>query len=804
MAQEATLTFNMELKGLNNILKAVDRSTISLGDKLNANIKAGIEKYNAALQKLKVEPFQKAGFHTQMAKLKEDLQRATKAKIRIDMDEAKQKLANLKTEIVASVASVAAIAAPIKSAIDFESSMADVKKVVNFKDDNEIKGFSNEILKMSQVIPMTADGLTQVAAAGGQMGLAKNELLKFTEMAAKTAVAFDITAESAGDTIGKIKNILSLSLDETGEMMDAINHLSNNNAAKAGQIVEVMKRIAGIGKQVGLAKEQTAALASAFISLGKAPETAATASEALLKKLNNLSSLSEDKQKAFEETGLSVNKFAKAMKTDAQGAVLQFLEAMSKVEPQRRGALLTTIMGTNYDSDIATLISGMDVYKKSLDEVSSKEKFLGSNEKEFQARSNTAANKIQLMKNTLNSLGISIGNVFLPYISTAIEKIAGFIKKITEFAQNNEELVKKIGLSVAAFLGFNAFMTAARAAFALFTISFGGYRKILMLLPFDCVKLNASLSQCSITMKAKATLTALASKALNSFSLATKTAGGTSLGFVGGLKKIVLGFRALSLAFLSNPIGLILAAIATAGALIYKYWDHVKAFLLGTFEALSQNCGWLTDALSGVWNNAIKPIFSGIASLFELLFNQSNATSEELGIATNAGREFGKWMSYALNIITFPLQAVCNIINAIALIIDIVRLKFSTWIEEAKSLLNDILAFFQPVVDAFNSIVDGFKNLDISGGLKDMLGAKDGAERSWYNPLNLFYDSKPKTQSTSGAISENAEAKRQNAANNKNQTINDNKVVNITMSGSSATPQAVAKAVQNSSYSYGD
>ena len=94
MAQEATLTFNMELKGLNNILKAVDRSTVNLGDKLNANIKAGIEKYNAALQKLKVEPFQKAGFHTQMAKLKEDLQRATKAKIRIDMDEAKQKLAN--------------------------------------------------------------------------------------------------------------------------------------------------------------------------------------------------------------------------------------------------------------------------------------------------------------------------------------------------------------------------------------------------------------------------------------------------------------------------------------------------------------------------------------------------------------------------------------------------------------------------------------------------------------------------------------------------------------------------------------
>lgn len=778
MAQEATLTFNMELKGLNNILKAVDRSTISLGDKLNANIKSGIEKYNAALQKLKVEPFQKAGFHTQMAKLKEDLQRATKAKIRIDMDEAKQKLANLKTEIVASVASVAAIATPIKSAIDFESSMADVKKVVDFKDDNEIKGFSNEILKMSQVIPMTADGLTQVAAAGGQMGLAKNELLKFTEMAAKTAVAFDITAESAGDTIGKIKNILSLSLDETGEMMDVINHLSNNNAAKAGEIVEVMKRIAGIGKQVGLAKEQTAALASTFISLGKAPETAATASEALLKKLNNIESLSPKTRAAFKKTGLSIKKFSAMMKTDAQGAVLKFLETMNNIEPQKRGALLSAIMGTNYDSDVATLISGMDVYKKTLDEVSSKEKFLGSNEKEFQARSNTVANKIQLMKNTLNSLSISIGNVFLPYISKAVEKITSVIKKITEFVRSNEDLVKKIGFSVAAFFGFNVAMTTLKASSALLTLSLGGYRQILMMLPFDCVKLNASLSQCSITMKAKATLTALASKALNSFSLATKTAGGTSLGFVGGLKKIVLGFRALSLAFLSNPIGLILAAIATAGALIYKYWDHVKAFFTGFFEGLRKNIAPVTDVFNGFFTavkaafSPLTPIFSKISSFFSSLFGQSSATKEEIEGLTNAGAKFGEVVAGAINFVLTPIKL--------------------------------LIKFITTAINGINTLIDSAKKLDITKSIKEGLGVGDGVERSWYNPLNLFYDSKPKTQSTSGAISESAEAKRQNAANNKNQTINDNKVVNITMSGSNATPQAVAKAVQNSSYSYGD
>ena len=803
MAQEATLTFNMELKGLNNILKAVDRSTISLGDKLNANIKSGIEKYNAALQKLKVEPFQKAGFHTQMAKLKEDLQRATKAKIRLDMDEAKQKLANLKTEIVASMASVAVIAAPIKSAIDFESSMADVKKVVDFKTPDELKEFSNQILNMSRDIPLSVNEIASITASGGQLGIAKENLMDFTQTAAKMGVAFDMSAKEAGDNMATLMNIFNMSVDGVRGLGDTINHLSNNSASTANKIVNAVGRIAGNAKDMGLSADATAGLASSFIALGKQPEVAATAINSMLTVLNNADKAGGDLEKAFKSIGLSGKELKAQILKNPQKALTDFLHTLSKVPKEKKTGVLTTIFGKNFGDDISLLTGAIENFDKAM-ALSGDNKRFGSMEAEFQSRSDTTENKIQLMKNALNELSVSFGRVFLPYIKRGVEKITEFIQKITEFVRSNEDLVKKIGFSVAAFFGFNVAMTTLKASSAILTLSLGGYRQILMMLPFDCLKLNASLSQCNILMKTKAMLSGLVNNNLKSFRLASSAASGASLGFVGGLKKIVLGFRALSLAFLSNPIGLVLAAIATAGALIYKYWDHVKAFLLGTFEALSQNCGWLTDALSGVWNNAIKPIFSGIASLFELLFNQSNATSEELGAATNAGREFGKWMSYALNIITFPLQAVCNIINAIALIIDIVRLKFSTWIEEAKSLLNDLLAFFQPVVDAFNSIVDGFKNLDISGGLKDMLGAKDGADRSWYNPLNLFYDSKPKTQSTSGAISENAEAKRQNAANNKNQTINDNKVVNITMSGSSATPQAVAKAVQNSSYSYGD
>ncbi|EAJ1487156.1 phage tail tape measure protein, partial [Campylobacter coli] len=56
-------------------------------------------------------------------------------------------------------------------AISFESAMADVRKVVNFDEGDDIKKMSADILKMSQTLPVTANELAAIAAAGGQIGL---------------------------------------------------------------------------------------------------------------------------------------------------------------------------------------------------------------------------------------------------------------------------------------------------------------------------------------------------------------------------------------------------------------------------------------------------------------------------------------------------------------------------------------------------------------------------------------------------------------------------------------------------------
>ncbi|HIC6767400.1 TPA: phage tail tape measure protein, partial [Campylobacter jejuni] len=77
-------------------------------------------------------------------------------------------------------------------AISFESAMADVRKVVNFDEGDDIKKMSADILKMSQTLPVTANELAAIAAAGGQIGLGSKDVREFTNLVTKMKVAFDM------------------------------------------------------------------------------------------------------------------------------------------------------------------------------------------------------------------------------------------------------------------------------------------------------------------------------------------------------------------------------------------------------------------------------------------------------------------------------------------------------------------------------------------------------------------------------------------------------------------------------------
>ena len=169
-------------------------------------------------------------------------------------------------------------------AAKFESAMAGVAKVADGTK-AQMAALGANLRAMSHELPIAADGLAEIATAGGQLGVPIEKLETFVRLAAKMSTAFGMSAEEAGQAVAKLTNIFNLPIEQVEALGDAINTLGNTTAATESSIVEVLTRIGGTAKQFGLSAEQASALASTMLSMGVSAQVAGTGINAILNKL---------------------------------------------------------------------------------------------------------------------------------------------------------------------------------------------------------------------------------------------------------------------------------------------------------------------------------------------------------------------------------------------------------------------------------------------------------------------------------------------------------------------------------------
>jgi TP901 family phage tail tape measure protein len=203
-----------------------------------------------------------------------------------------------------------AIGLSVKSAIDFEEAMADVRKVVGDLDPSAFQQMRQEIMRLSEVSPLAAKDFAAIFAAAGQAGIATEEISAFAQGVEKIAIAFDMTAEEAGTAFAKLRATLGLSQESMMDLADAINHLSNNTASTAPQIVDFMKRTAAAGAAAGLSAEQTAAFGAAMVAGGAEAEVAATSFLNMVRAFSAGPSATERQIGALEKLGYVIGSTA--------------------------------------------------------------------------------------------------------------------------------------------------------------------------------------------------------------------------------------------------------------------------------------------------------------------------------------------------------------------------------------------------------------------------------------------------------------------------------------------------------------
>lgn len=436
--------------------------------------KASMDAVNAKIQQQKTEldslsgSLSKAGFKTDdFAKSQKKL--AAKMSIQENFEAMKEHFGKAKSygkmALKNGAIAGAAAAVPLKFAIDEESVNAEISKVADFANDKQKKEVTDSLKKMiTTEIPMSYKEIGELAAAGAQGGIETVDLSKFSELAAKMGVAFDMEAGEAGQKMANWKAAFGMNMDELKALGDKVNYLGNNSAASAASISNVISRVGALGEVAGVGSGEVAGLGAAMIAMGTDDDVAATG---IKKVLTTLASGGNKASKAI--LGIGGADLSKAMKADGAGTIIDVFEKIKALNPEEQTGALRDIFGQQNIGAIAPLLNNLDLVKEYLGMVGDKSKYAGSMQKEFDAQAKTTANQLKILGNQAKDAGMVVGGIMLPYFKKGVKKFQEFALKVKTFAEEHPKMMEAIlkiagviaGLAVAVptiLSLYNAFM----------------------------------------------------------------------------------------------------------------------------------------------------------------------------------------------------------------------------------------------------------------------------------------------------------------------------------------------------------
>lgn len=575
-------------------------------------------------------------YRTNMQRLRAEMERTRMAQEHMRQAAANQQAAQARfgaarSGVMSGAMNVAIVAAPLAAAaseaMHFESAMADVKKVVDGTDEY-FQSMQGDILALTRTMPMAATDIAKIVAAGGQAGIPTDDLMAFAEAAAKMGIAFDVTADQAGDMMAKWRTAFHMGQPEVIALADKINYLGNTTAASAPLISDVVTRIGPLGEIGGVASGEIAAMGASMIGTGVQSEIAATGIKNLVLGMTAGEGATKSQAAAFAALGMDATDMASRMQQDSKGAILDVLEALKSLDKEKQASVLSDLFGKESIGAIAPLLSNLDNLKENFEKVSDASQYAGSMQAEYEARCKTTENALQLAKNAAAEMAINLGSALLPVISKGAQGLAGYVTQWAAWANANQGTVQTILQVAAALGGLYMYIKITELASAAFAVA--------------------------------QTTAAAATVAWSSAS----TAGGAAVrGASMATRAAAVAQWAWNAAMTANPVGLVIVAIAAViGALylLYENFDRVKAFCVSIWE--SPAAAWLAFLAGPVGmiiyaGAAIIANWESIKTWFTLLWNDPKAALLALvqsvsGAFSSMATTVMSWGASVLNAIT--------------------------------------------------------------------------------------------------------------------------------------------------------
>jgi len=342
--------------------------------------------------------------------------------------------------VIGAGLAAAGIGLLVKSASEYESAFAGVRKTVDATEP-QLKKLSDQFRQMSTEIPITAAELARLGEAGGALGVPTDQLAEFVRVTALLGVTTDITSDQAATAIGVLGNVLHLTGAEYSKFASSLVALGNAGASTESEIIQIAQRAGAAGALVGATTPQILGFSSALASIGVEPEAGGTSLQKFfIDTAKAVAAGGKDLKLFAKVSGVSAKTFKKSWATDAGGTLQKFLAGLGKLNQGDQLAVLGSLGFS--DSRITRALIGlanntelvadqMGVANKAFDENTALTK-------EAEQRFATFDSQLQITKNTLTDMGITIGSKLLP-------KITPLLKRLNEFVNANTGGIEKFG-----------------------------------------------------------------------------------------------------------------------------------------------------------------------------------------------------------------------------------------------------------------------------------------------------------------------------------------------------------------------
>ncbi|HEC1773659.1 TPA: phage tail tape measure protein [Campylobacter lari] len=531
----------------------------------------------------------------------------------------------------------------IKVGIDFESAMADVKKVTELSEGHSLKDFKQDIIDLSKKLPMSAEEIAKIVSEGGKLGLASKEALEFGKTATAMGVAFEMGADEAGEAIGGLMANLQTDVKGIKDLGDSINYLADKGSSDAKNIVDIISRIGGMGNLVGLQRENMAALAATLDEVKIPAEVAGTAISSMLTKLSTADALGEKAEEAFMQLGLSGEFMKKALNENSQEAINLLLSRIKTLNKESQIGVITNIFGNDSGTirAMTTLVNGYDRYQELLKMANSEEK-KGSMDKELINKCDTTAAALKILGNNITAIAIKFSDALLPVVKSVALGFSFVTNIIDTLLSNFPVLSTIIATATVTFLLAKPAILAYAFAKNYVKDSTLLFKNALIAARIHLLAFANSCNISKISLIGKALALKLVRIRLMASVIAAiiykKAVIGLNLVLANLSKAFIYVARCikiLTITMLTSPLGIALATIGIAAVVIIANWDKVKIWFASFIEWLKPIFNPIVNIFNSIWQG-ISDFFYGIfGGMFEWFGDKLSWISEAIASVGN-------------------------------------------------------------------------------------------------------------------------------------------------------------------------